>query len=268
MLIVVAFGVALLVKTFLIQAFYIPSGSMLPTLQTDDRVLVNKLAYRFREPRRGEVIVFVHERARRGGLIDRIVSFLTEGLGARRPEEEDRIKRIVGLPGETIEMREGVVSITRPDGSRLTLEEPYLIDVPDTRPFGPQAVPNDSYFVMGDNRPNSDDSRFAGPVRRSQIIGKAFVKVWPLRRVGLIDEPAFAGASIVSLALLERASRGRARRRFDILVAEAAGGRRGPGEVRSRDGARAVPRVPRRAAHVPVSRRDGAPLLPREQGRS
>lgn len=204
MLILIAFGLALLMKTFLVQAFWIPSESMEPVLVRGDRVLVNKLAFRFREPRRGEVVVFARETEQRPrGPIRRAIDFLTEGLGAASPGEEDLIKRIIGLPGETVDMRDGIVTITRVDGTKLTLDEPYIADERDLRPFEAFAVPAGSYFMMGDNRAHSDDSRSSlGPVKRSQMIGKAFVKVWPPKRWDLFDVPPYGEAEAGSAILL------------------------------------------------------------------
>jgi signal peptidase I len=205
-LILIAFGLALLIKTFLIQAFFIPSESMVPTLEIGDRVLVNKLVYRFREPRRGEVIVFVAERdttADSRGLLRKIVDTLTEGLGVTAPSDRDFIKRIIGLPGETVEMKDGVVTITKTDGTKIALNEPYLAEDKDTSPFGPSKVPAESYFVMGDNRPNSADSRTRlGPIKRSDIVGKAFIKVWPLSRIGILGTPKYEAAALGSVAVV------------------------------------------------------------------
>lgn len=186
-LILVAFVLALLLKTFLIQAFYIPSSSMEPTLGIGDRVLVNKLSYELRDPRRGELVVFTEpipgaetERS----LGQRITTFLSSGLGVARPDERDFIKRIIGLPGETIEMRDGAVTI---DGVALpeaaTSDGGYLSAVDPTN-FGPIDIPDDHYFMMGDNRPNSADSRFSlGTIDEDHLVGRAFVVIWPLGRV-------------------------------------------------------------------------------------
>jgi signal peptidase I len=216
-LILIAFGLALLIKTFLIQAFYIPSESMVPTLQVRDRVLVNKLVYRFRDPQRGEIIVFVAERGAEPpkSFFRKVVDTLTEGLGARQPAEKDFIKRVIGLPGDTVEMRDGVVTITTKDKKKLILEERYLSSEKDTNPFGPFTVPPDQYFVMGDNRPNSSDSRFRlGPIKRSDIVGKAFVKVWPLGRAGILRRPKYATpAATATLVVLPAALALRRRRR-------------------------------------------------------
>ena len=227
-LILIAFGLALLIKTFLIQAFFIPSESMVPTLEIGDRVLVNKLVYRFREPRRGEVIVFVAERdttADSRGLLRKIVDTLTEGLGVTAPSDRDFIKRIIGLPGETVEMKDGVVTITKTDGTKIALKEPYLAEDKDTSPFGPSKVPAESYFVMGDNRPNSADSRTRlGPIKRSDIVGKAFIKVWPLSRIGTLGTPKYEAAALGSVAVvapvvfLGAARVRKRRRRLDVAA--------------------------------------------------
>lgn len=210
-LIIVALVVALLVKTFLVQAFFIPSESMEPTLHgcpgcRGDRVLVNRLVYRFRDPRRGEIIVFAQRRngPDKRGLFRKLADFMTEGLGVTRPSSTDYVKRIIGLPGETVQMKDGVVTVTRTDHKKVRLNEPYLNER-DTTPFGPAKVPVGEYFVMGDNRTHSADSRtLLGTIRRGDIIGKAFVKIWPPGRMGRLatvtyngDTPAVAGLIVV-----------------------------------------------------------------------
>jgi signal peptidase I len=218
-LILIAFGLALIIKTFLIQAFFIPSESMVPTLLVKDRVLVNKLVYRFREPRRGEIIVFVAERSQAPdtrNFVRKVLDGITEGLGVSQPADKDFIKRIIGLPGETVQVRDGIVTITTVGGKTLKLDEPYLAKDKDLSPYGPYTVPPRSYFVMGDNRPNSADSRTRlGPIDRKDIVGKAFVKVWPLGRVGLLRTPHYATPAAVGLLLAFPATLGlrRLRRR-------------------------------------------------------
>lgn len=174
-LILVAFALALLLKTFLIQAFYIPSGSMEPTLRPGDRVLVWKA---FDSPERGDIVVFEDPHPRRQpdrGLIGGFLHWLSEGVGFARPASEDFIKRVIGLPGETVELRDGVLFI---DGRRIA--EPYLHGRPDKRDFGPVTVPPDALFVLGDNRLNSNDSRYGlGFVPRDKVIGEAFAIIWP-----------------------------------------------------------------------------------------
>jgi len=213
-LILIAFILALLMKTFLVQAFYIPSQSMEPTLYgcdgcNGDRVLVNKLAWRFRSPQRGEIVVFIaeHDSAHRS-IFSRVKSFLTEGLGVTTPKETDFIKRIIGLPGETIQVTSRGVYITPVHGKRFKLNEPYIARASNngtlvpcgTSPSCPQGpvqkpttIPAGQYFVMGDNRENSQDSRFRNPpgIKRSDFVGKAFVKIWPLGRIGLVHLPSY-----------------------------------------------------------------------------
>ena len=179
-LIVLAFVLAILLKTFVVQAFYIPSGSMEPTLMPGDRVLVNKVLY---HPARGDIVVFQSPGPQPDrGLVGGFLHWLSEGLGFARPANEDYIKRIVGLPGESVEIHDHTVYI---DGQPLA--EPYLTR--DARlsmgDFGPVQVPPDSLFVMGDNRGNSNDSRAGlGFISESRVIGGAFVKIWPPSRMG------------------------------------------------------------------------------------
>jgi signal peptidase I len=186
-LLLIAFVLALLIKSFLVQAFYIPSESMVPTLKVGDRVLVNKLVYRFHDPRRGDVIVFQDPnpppQPHRNPL-DAFWHWLTEGLGFAQSPEKDFIKRVIALPGETIEIRTGGAVYI--DGKLL--DEPYLQGLPvDPRPYPIKTVPPGMLFVMGDNRPDSNDSRFGlGFVPIDKVIGKAFVKIWPPSRIGLL----------------------------------------------------------------------------------
>ena len=155
--------VAFVVKTFLLQAFYIPSGSMEPTLKIQDRVLVNKLSYDLHDVNRGDIVVF------------------RSPPGGQASEVKDLIKRVIALPGETVEAREGKVFI---DGR--TLEEPYIRDGVVTGPIEPRQVPPGHVWVMGDNRSNSKDSRFFGPIDDDLIVGRAFVRVWPLTALSLL----------------------------------------------------------------------------------
>ena len=162
-IVVGALAVALLVKTFFIQAFFIPSLSMFPTLDEGDRVLVNKLSYKMHDVNRGDMIVFDRPE------------------GSPDSDIKDLIKRVIGLPGETIEARDGVVYI---DGVRL--DEPYLEDGVRTDNLPPTEVPAGHIFVMGDNRTGSSDSRVFGPVDEDTIDGRAFIRVWPLGDISLL----------------------------------------------------------------------------------
>lgn len=187
-LVLIAFVLAILMKTFLVQAFFIPSSSMEPTLLINDRVLVNKLSYTFREPRRGEVVVFTERTLNPQdldgpGLVERAVNSLRSGFGLSSPSEKDFIKRIIGLPGEMIEMREGVVYVDgQPVAEAPTTEGGYL-SARDLTDFGPTMVPDGHFFMMGDNRPSSADSRSSlGTIPREDLIGRAFVVIWPVSR--------------------------------------------------------------------------------------
>jgi signal peptidase I len=184
-LLLVSLGVAVVVKTFLVQAFYIPSGSMVPTLEIGDRVFVNKLAYDIGDIERGDVIVFENPHPQQlpdRGIVDGFLHWLGEGVGVAQPADEDFIKRVVALPGEKVEIRDDVVYV---DGAALA--EPYLSDAATAQngDFPEQLIPDDSLFVMGDNRGNSADSRFGlGFVPLDKVIGKAFVVIWPPSRAG------------------------------------------------------------------------------------
>jgi signal peptidase I len=156
-------------RTYVVQSFYIPSPSMVPTLQVGDRIIVNKLSYELHSIHRGDIVVF------------------------ERPPLEDQayadlVKRVIGLPGETISSEDGHIYI---NGQRLA--EPWLPPGPDSytgalpsdanQQFnmpGPVKIPAGDYYVMGDNRTDSEDSRFFGPIPKSLIVGRAVAVVWPL----------------------------------------------------------------------------------------
>jgi signal peptidase I len=155
-IVVAALLTALLIKTFLLQAFYIPSDSMTPTLVQHDRVLVNKLSYHFHDVHRGDIVVF----ERPPGEVD--------------PKIKDLIKRVIGLPGETVQGHDGHVFI---NGQQLI--EPYLPAGVATSDFPAITIAKDHVWVMGDNRPGSADSRSFGMVDEDTIVGRAIVKAWP-----------------------------------------------------------------------------------------
>jgi signal peptidase I len=182
-----ALVIAIVIKSFLVQAFYIPSGSMEPTLMPNDRILVNRLAYRFGDIERGDIIVFADPTPtpQDRGVLGGVVHWLGEGVGVVKPTDDDFIKRVIALPGETWEIRDGVTYV---DGQKI--DEPYVnLADPDTRSFGPETVPDGMLFVMGDNRNHSGDSRFPAPgglgyIPVDNVIGQAFVIIWPGSRLG------------------------------------------------------------------------------------
>jgi len=158
---------ALVIRTLLFQAFFIPSLSMSPTLKVHDRILVNKLSYDVHRVHRGDIVVF-----KRSAVVS-----TNEG-----PSIKDLVKRVVGLPGETVE--------SSPDGhveiNGRVLKEPYLpLGTPSTG-VTPTVIPAGHYWVMGDNRTNSSDSRSFGPIGEGQIIGRAFVRIWPIGSLELL----------------------------------------------------------------------------------
>jgi signal peptidase I len=153
-LVVIALVVALLVKGFVAQAFVIPSTSMVPTLEVGDRVLVNKLAPG--QPGRGDVVVFHNPRYRPPdrGALSSLIHWLGEGVGLGQGKEEYLVKRVIGLPGETVTVKKDGVYI---DGRRL--DEPYANVDSGSGPLGTWEVPEARLFMMGDNRGGSEDSR-------------------------------------------------------------------------------------------------------------
>lgn len=158
-----AFGI----RQFIAEPRYIPSKSMVPTLEVNDRLMVEKLSYLFHPPNRGDVVVF----------------WPPDRLKQQNPElkKDAFIKRVIGLPGDQVEVKEGKVFI-----NNKPLIEDYIAAKPNYQ-WGPEIVPNDSYLVLGDNRNNSYDSHFWGYVPRQNLIGRAAFRFWPLPRIGGID---------------------------------------------------------------------------------
>lgn len=147
---------AVLMRIFLCEPYYIPSPSMFPELQPGDRVLVNKLVYRIQPPKRGNIVVF---------------KFPLD-------EKKNYIKRIIALPGETIEGKQGKILI---NGQEIA--ENYLSKEIITGDFGPVKLGTEEYFVLGDNRNDSEDSRYWGPLSAEKIRGKAMLIYWPIKRL-------------------------------------------------------------------------------------
>jgi signal peptidase I len=166
-LIVAAFGIAVIIKTFLFQPFYIPSQSMEPTLHVNDRIFVNKLSYKMHDVHRGDIVVF------------------TTPPGEDNSTVKDYVKRVIALPGETVEGKGGAVYI---NGRKL--DEPYVNpqcgDALGGGPFAKRTIPAGYIWVMGDNRCNSSDSRVFGPIKESSVVGRAFVRIWPITRLSLL----------------------------------------------------------------------------------
>ncbi|KKI98233.1 signal peptidase I [Prochlorothrix hollandica] len=162
---ILAFGI----RTFVAEARYIPSSSMLPTLQINDRLIVDKVTYYLSEPQRGDIVVFNP----------------TDALLAQNFRDAF-IKRIIGLPGDTVEVYDGQVWV-----NGQVIAENYIQDQPDYI-YGPETVPEGHYLVLGDNRNNSYDGHSWGFVPRDRIIGRATVRFWPLGRMGGIGHPTYS----------------------------------------------------------------------------
>jgi signal peptidase I len=206
LLLVVAFCLAVLIRTFLVQAFFIPSGSMEDTLLIGDRVLVNKVVYDMRDPLRGEVVVFrgtdkwapeVPQGAVDESFGGKLGATIGDLVGVSRPGERDFIKRVIGLPGDTVACCDARGRITVND---VGIDEPYVIEdsPPDAPPrpgectsrrFAAVTVSAGNMWVMGDHRAVSQDSRCQGEVPIDNIIGRAFVIVWPSERFTGLSVP-------------------------------------------------------------------------------
>ena len=164
--ILVALVLTLIIRTFVIQAFKIPSGSMRPTLMEGDKLFVNKYLYRFNSPQRGDIIVFKYP-------VD---------------PKKDFIKRLVAFPGETVEIRDGKIYV-----NGKVLDDPasfgkfyYYNHDPYGGPSDKIQVPADSYYALGDNSANSTDSRFWGFIPKKNLLGKAVFRWWPPKRIGTV----------------------------------------------------------------------------------
>ncbi|MCW2599362.1 MAG: signal peptidase [Frankiales bacterium] len=221
-LVIIAFVLALLIKHFLVQAFYIPSGSMQQTLQVGDRVLVNKVPYYYRGPARGEIVVFNGLNNFDEGVtipaptnpVAKVLNTISSTIGLGAPNEKDYIKRVIGVPGDHVMCCDtaGRVVVTPAGGSPVSLDEPYIFENDTTElryfcaagtgkrtcpPGAPGVlVPAGRLWVMGDHRGNSADSRYHlsdanhGTVPENKVVGKAFVIVYPFNRVGVLHVPS------------------------------------------------------------------------------
>ncbi|MDV3002105.1 MAG: Signal peptidase I T [Chroococcopsis gigantea SAG 12.99] len=156
------------IRTFVAEARYIPSSSMEPTLQINDRLIIEKVGYHFRDPQRGDIVVFNPTKALR-----------------EKNFKDAFIKRVIGLPGDTIKVHNGIVY-----ANAQPLKENYIAQKPDYE-FGPVTVPAGQYLVLGDNRNNSYDSHYWGFVPRENLIGRAAVRFWPFNRLGGLEEPVY-----------------------------------------------------------------------------
>ncbi len=188
-LLAVALVLAFLLRTFAVQVFYIPSSSMEPTLQRDDRMVVEKLTYRFREPRRGEILVFEGngpgDTVVEQDAVGRVIRGIGQFLGLVPVSARDFVKRVVALPGDEIEIVDGEVRV-----NGRVLDETY-VRYEDQSQFGPVIVPEGELFFLGDNRPNSSDSRSTlGTVPREQVVGRSVLIIWPFDHVGRLTRDA------------------------------------------------------------------------------
>ncbi len=175
--IVIALAIALAINFLVIVNSNVPSGSMEPTIMSHSRMIGSRLAYLFDEPHRGDIIIF-----KCPDPVEVSTDSLKYKLFNITETHENYVKRIIGLPGETIEIIGGVTYI---DGEKY--DEPYLKETPIAADFGPYKVPEGCYFVMGDNRNNSKDSRYwktTNFVTKESILGKALFVYWPIKYFG------------------------------------------------------------------------------------
>jgi signal peptidase I len=178
-LLLAALVVAILIKTFLIQPFYIPSESMVHTLEINDRVMVSKLSYRFGEIERGDVVVFETGPALEQSVPEEVVQAMLDALGIRSSGQEDLIKRVIAIGGDTVSILDNQVLV---NGEPMV--EPYLNDGVAMSDMPERRIEEGWLWVMGDNRNESSDSRVFGPVEVDDVVGRAVLRIWPVDRLG------------------------------------------------------------------------------------
>ena len=167
---VLAVVIVVPIRLFVAQPFVVEGESMHPTFESGDYLIVDELTYRFEQPKRGDVVVF------------------------RYPNDPSvfYIKRVIGLPGETVAINHGKVTVTKTDGTKLTLEEPYVV-AEDATYTENSVIGKDQFFVMGDNRPRSSDSRIWGLLPKKDLMGRAFIRLLPAAQAsvlpGAVNEP-------------------------------------------------------------------------------
>jgi signal peptidase I len=206
-LVAIAVGLAVLIKSFLFQAFFIPSGSMEQTLHgcqgcQGDRVMVNKVVYHLRGIKRGDIVVFNGKdnypdeapvQSEPSNIVSRVFHDVADFVGLT-PKGTDYIKRVIGLPGDVVQCCDAQGRVTV---NGVGLDEPYIYVDPgltDTnKTFGPVTVPKGQLWVMGDHRNMSQDSRFVHGVPESDVIGRAFVVIWPPSRWKFLSPRSYAG---------------------------------------------------------------------------
>jgi signal peptidase I len=192
LVVVAALGLALAIQAFVVKPYRIPSGSMIPTLEINQRILVNRIGTNFSSPHIGDIIVFHPPKNYAVGCADSSEGQGSDGQSAprpcgvawRQPSSQTFVKRVVGLPGDRIQIINGRVyrdGVREKDSYIEPCNGLGACNFPGTI-----TVPRGDYYMMGDNRGESDDSRFWGPVPKSWIIGKAFFTYWPPGRIGFL----------------------------------------------------------------------------------
>jgi len=168
-IVILALVIVVPIRYFVFQPFFVKGQSMEPNFENGDYLIIDEISYHFREPQRGEVVVF------------------------RYPDDPSQryIKRIIGLPGETIEIKDGQIMIFNQDGIKVLDESNYLSSLTSTPGNMKMTLDFNDYFVLGDNRPSSSDSRRWGAVPGENIIGRVFLRAWPLAALAKIEVPSY-----------------------------------------------------------------------------